>query len=279
MKPSGAIAVGFTWTSPGAVGTVTIGGVDYSVTVPSIANTRVLLAPSGEEWLAHVAAAINTAVAASGRSFTLTLDDDGRAVLEVDVGVFNLALLASINVRLGFLPSATGAGSITADTPPPHLVLFLSLSGGTWQPRQAGGARRTTGGRVYAIAATGTSWDRSLRATLIPADPTARAEAGTWCTPVRPADEYMGSLGDLAIGREWSMLDAWQLARNANCALAVANFQQLRTSTSERYWVGQLGPKTLLSPMLARLREDWTRYESTELEFVLPTQGASGTRA
>lgn len=283
MKLSSAMAATFDWVSAGTGldGTLRIhagdGDTDYPLTVPSKSDTRICLAPPAEEFLAAVETAWNADIAASGRSISLSLDELGRVVLAIDSGTYEYTPSATLGVLLG-LQGAANVATHTADTQPPHLAFFASLSGGAWRPVVAGGAEVTEGGVVYAIVATGTSWRRTMRARWIPANPTVRATLGVWSTPMRPDADNLGAVGDTSSGRVFSLCDFAHLARNSVVAFAASNFQLLRGgSSTERYYLGYLAPDALLALDPARYDPHWTAWEECDLGFVLPTSGAAGS--
>lgn len=282
MRLTSAMAATFDWESAGAGldGTLRIhaggGGTDYPLTVADKADTRLVLAAPASEFLAHVESQWNTSIAASGRSVSLSLDEHGRVVLAVDSGTYEYTPSATLGVVLG-LQGAANVGTHTADTQPPHLAFFTSISGGAWRPVISGGAEVTEGGVVYAICATGTSWRRTMRARWIPADPTVRATLGVWSTPMRPDADSLGAVGDTSSGRVFSLCDFAHLARNGVVAFAASNFQLLRGgSSTERYYLGYLAPDTLLALDPARFDPQWPAWEECDLGFVLPTSGAAG---
>lgn len=282
MKITSAMAATFDWTSAGAGldGTLRIpaggAGTNYTLTVATKLDTRIVLAAPAQEFLAHVEAAWNTSIAASGRTIALSLDADARVVLSIDSGTYEYTPSATLGVVLG-LQGAASVSTHTADTQSPYLAVFASLSGGTWRPVVAGGAETTEGGKVYAVVATGTSWRRTMRARWIPADPTIRATLGTWVTPMRPAVDSLSAVGDVSSGRDFSLADFAHVARNGLVAFAQSNFQALRGgSATERYYLGYLGPEATLSLSPERYDATWPTWEECDLDFVLPTTGSSG---
>lgn len=282
MKITSAMAATFDWTSAGAGldGTLRIpaggAGTDYPLTVATKAATRIVLAAPAVEFLSHVESEWNTAIAASGRTISLSLDENGRVVLAIDKGTYEYSPSAMLGVILG-LQGAANVATHTADTQPPHIAYFVSLSGGSWRPVVAGCAEVTEGGKVYTIAASGTSWRRTMRARWVPADPTTRTTLGTWATPMRPDVDSLGAVGDTSSGRVFSLVDFAHLCRNGEVAFAASNFQALRGgSSTERYYLGYLGPDATTSLAPERYDAQWPAWEEVELDFVLPTTGSSG---
>lgn len=276
-----ALATTFDWASAGAGldGKITIAATPYTITVPTTADVRMLLAPSTNDFIRIVETAINTAVMGSGKSFTLAMGADGRLVLSIDSGVFDLVLSLPLNRTLGFLASGTGIASVTADTQPWYFGAWCSLSGGAWRPAVGGGATRTNGGAVYAIAATATAFERTMRGRWIPWDYAKAQQIGSAATPMYPAMSAFTVDGDLTTARQWSWLDVLWWARNARCALALSNLQDLLTSTSEYYYLGWVAPPSLLNQPIDRQDEFWPTYTEADFSFVLPTTGSTATRA
>jgi hypothetical protein len=282
VKITSAMAATFDFTSAGAGldGTLRIppggGGTDYPLTVSSKSDTRIVLDAPASEFLAHVETAWNSSIAASGRTVSLSMDENGRVVLAIDSGTYEYTPSADLTVLLG-LQGASGVATHTADVQPPHIVFFGSISGGTWRPVVAGGAEVTEGGKVYAIVATGTSWRRTMRARWIPTDTTTRTTLGVWVSAMRPAIDSLSSVGDITSGRDFSLVDFAHLARNGIVAFASSNFQLLRGgSSAERYYLGYLGPEATLSLSPERYDATWPTWEECDLDFVLPTTGSSG---
>lgn len=282
MKITSAMAATFDWTSAGAGldGTLRIpaggGGTDYPLTVPDKADTRICLASETDEFLAHVESQWNTSITASGRSVSLSLDEHGRVVLAIDSGTYEYLPSTTLGVLLG-LQGAANVATHTADTQPPHMAFFTSISGGAWRPVIAGGAEVTEGGRVYSVVASGTSWRRTMRARWVPADPTVRATLSTWATPMRPDIDSLDAVGDVSTGRSFSLADFAHLSRNSLVAFAASNFQALRGgSSTERYYLGYLGPDATVALDPARYDAQWPAWEEVDIDFVLPTTGSSG---
>lgn len=285
MKLSSAMAATFDFTSAGTGldGTLRIpagmGGTDYPLTVASKADTRIVLAAPTDEFLSHVESAWNSSIAASGRAISLSMDEQGRVVLAIDSGTYEYLPSADLTVLLG-LQGAAKVSTHTADSQPPHIVFFGSISGGAWRPVIAGGAEVTEGGKVYAICATGTSWRRTMRARWIPTDTTTRASLGVWVSAMRPDLSAWSAIGDLSSGRDFSLADFVHFARNGVVAFAQSNFQLLRAgSSTERYHLGYLGPEATLSLSPDRYDPQWPTWEECDIDFVLPTTGSSGVVA
>lgn len=283
MNITSAMAASFDWTSAGAGldGTLRVpsggGGTDYPLTIASKTDTRICLASGAVEFLAHVESAINTSIAASGRSVTLELRSDGRVSMTIDSGTFNYTPAGDLNTYLG-LQGAGKVSTVVGDTQPPHMAYFASLSGGTWRPVVAGGVERTGGGKVVSIVATNTSWFRTLRARWVPSSQEIRTSTGVWTTPMRPSIASLSAIGDLSTGRDFSLIDFAHFARNSVVAFALTNFQALRGgSMSDSYYLGYLGPEAILNLSPERYDDQWPTWEECNLDFSLPTSNSSGT--
>lgn len=277
LSATTALAPTFAWTSAGTDLTITIGGTPYAVTVPTIAATRFLLAGSATEFMAHVVSAINTAVAASGRTFTLTMLPSGRLRLAIDSGKFTLSTSLAFNRLMGFF--GTGIYQhVDADSPPWYFAMFGSVSGGVWAPMQSGGFEVTAGGGVYGFAGTRTAYRRDLTCEFIPWDEAVRSARGDEVSSMWPNLAYIGDLAGTGVTRPWSLLDVLQAARNVDCGLALGNFQTVRTSTSEPFYVCRVAPGSILSPEITRQSDRWPVYVGHKLGVVLPTTGYSDDR-
>lgn len=277
LSATTALAPTFAWTSAGTDLTITIGGTPYAVTVPTIAATRFLLAGSATEFMAHVVSAINTAVAASGRTFTLTMLPSGRLRLAIDSGKFTLSTSLAFNRLMGFF--GTGIYEhVDADSPPWYFAMFGSVSGGVWAPMQSGGFEVTAGGGVYGFAGTRTAYRRDLTCEFIPWDEAVRSARGDEVSSMWPNLAYVGDLAGTGVTRPWSLLDVLQAARNVDCGLALGNFQTVLTSTSEPFYVCRVAPGSILSPEITRQNDRWPVYVGHKLGVVLPTTGYSDDR-
>lgn len=277
LSATTALAPTFAWTSAGTDLTITIGGTPYAVTVPTIAATRFLLAGSATEFMAHVVSAINTAVAASGRTFTLTMLPSGRLRLAIDSDKFTLFTSLAFNRLMGFFGTGTYE-HVDADSPPWYFAMFGSVSGGVWAPMQSGGFEVTAGGGVYGFAGTRTAYRRDLTCEFIPWDEAVRSARGDEVSSMWPDLAYIGDLAGTGVTRPWSVLDVLQAARNVDCGLALGNFQAVLTSTTEPFYVCRVAPGSLLSPEITRQNDRWPVYVGHKLGVVLPTTGYSDDR-
>lgn len=185
--------------------------------------------------------------------------------------------------RLGFssatptLSPGSGLVDIVGTRPVWHLAILAAATGPYWQPSQAGGAATTTGGVVYAIAASLTAWSRKLKVSFQPTTPTYRATHGCEATAMCPDEQYMNNLGELA-ARESSVYDVIQGARNASCGYT-NDWRTARTDSNARLWRTYLAEETLLSLPTTPQRAEWLAYSNWELGLVGPSSNASETRA
>lgn len=286
LVATSAFAPDFTHTSAAPDFTLTFASGTSPVTGSLATGTyRMWLAPTATEYLTKLSLAIKLAIlGARGGSpvVTPTMSAAGIATITFTADVpATVTLAADVWKRLGMAtaaPTVTG-GAIVGTRPVWGLALLSAVTHGPWLPQQAGGAEQTTGGVVYAIAAAATSWQRRHAVSFQPTTPTQRTAQAADATALLPAPEYMGALGSVATAREWSVLDVLYAARNAPCGLALGNWPTVRTSTSERFFYGYIGPRTLLSPELAAADETWDAWSDWPLDVVLPTAGASITRA
>lgn len=290
-----ALAPTFAWTAATACWRVTISATPYDVTVGAVGAARMCLglAPGGTpgtngavDFIRHVLAAINTAVAASGRTFTLSFDSEDRLVLAVDSGTFTLAHLTAegllLTRMLGFIAAGTGA-KITADDQPWYLATVIAVNADVLRARRSGAAERDSAGRVYGFGAGAVSYERRLVLSRIPRDPTACTDEDCHATPLLPDDDYLHELADTDTARRWSWLDVIEAARNTTVALALYNWQEHRGgSTSATYFEGYLSPEDLqLDPAPTYPDGRWVAWASHEITHLVPGIGEAvvATRA
>lgn len=291
LPATSAFAPDFPHTASAADVTIAFPTGSPVTVVLATGTYRMWLSPSAGCYLRALAAAVAAAVTAA-RSITYT----GIASLSAS-GVFTLRLVSvgaaptSITFaapmwrRLGMAsaaPSLSSGGGITdavGAVPVMGLALLSATKHGPWLPQQAGGAEQTTGGRVYAIAASLTSWQRAHQVSFQPTTPATRAAQGADASALLPAPAYMGALGSVATAREWSVLDVLFASRNALCGLALDNWLAVRTDTNEALFSGYVGPASLLSPALTAPDETWDAWAEWTLVVVLPVASQSITRA
>ena len=245
---------------------------------------RMCLAPSASDFLRASEAAINARMALEGSTNTVAFTLSAAGVLTI---TFAAALSSSVTFadgvwqRLGLASNSIaldGNNTIVGTRPVWYLALLSAATGPYWQPMQAGGAEQTTGGRVYAIASTLTSWQRSLKVHFQPTTPTLRAAHNCDATAMYPAEEYVGALGSTATAREWSVLDVLYSARNALCGYT-STWGTARTTTSERIWRVYVTPESLLSTRTELLKAEWLAYCEWDLGLVAPSATPTETRA
>lgn len=264
---------------------LTIGGTGYTVTLTA-GTYRVGLAPSSgtlRDCLRDLAAALNGTSPSlpGGVSFAVDLSPTTGLVSITCSSAFAFVDLHSTTIGkvLGYLAASSGAATTqTAARAPWYLAQFVSTQRTAWQPRTPGGSERTSGGVVYSLAGSGTSYDAELRADLVPITPAVAAEVGSPATPLYPAEAYLSDLGGTSTAsRAWSILDVLVAARNAQAALTTT-WATCRSSTTERYALPYL-QHTGLDPAPEHRDERWPRYAKVTIPLTLPTTGATETRA
>lgn len=288
MKARHALAPGFTHTSAGGGGDIFLAPADIFdaviVAIPT-ALYRMCLAPSASDFLRVIVAAINAALVIAGSAVVvaLTLSDDGvvKLLFSGDVSTFEFTTTL-VARRLGFAAGVlvpVTYRTLTGTRPVWHLALLTAATGPRWQAVQPGGAERTTGGRVYSVAASFTSWDRTLKVHMLPSTPDAKAATSSDATPMYPDESAFDALGSTATARMWSVFDVLRSARNVQCGLAIGNWLTVKSSTSERYWIADVGAGSILGQKTTPLNENWGAYEEIELSVVAPSSTPGGTRA
>jgi len=280
---SHAFAPEFTHTSaaPDVTLSFTSGASPVDVNIPT-GTYRMGLAPAASDFIRVMQTAINAALVSAGRAETVTCSLSAAGIFSIEVspsaafGTFGPE--PTTRKRLGFSSAPASGSPATGDYPVWYLALLSAATGPYWQPMQAGGAEQTTGGRVYAIASTLTSWQRSLKVHFQPTTPTLRAAHNCDATAMYPAEEYMSALGSTATAREWSVLDVLYSARNALCGYT-STWGTARTTTSERIWRVYIGPEALLSTRTELLKAEWLAYCEWDLGLVAPSATPTETRA
>lgn len=281
---SHAFAPEFTHTSAAPDATMTFASGTSPVTASTATGTyRMWLTPKVSCFPRDLATRIKAAIATRGASpvVTASLSADGilSMTFEDDIPA-TITFATDVWRRLGFAsasPTIVG-GVITGTRPVWHLALLTAATGPYWQPLQAGGAEQTTGGRVYAIASTLTSWQRSLKVHFQPTTPALRASHGCDATAMYPAEEYMDALGSTATAREWSVLDVLYSARNALCGYT-STWGTARVTVGERIWRVYVGPEALLSTRTELLKAEWLAFCEWEVGLVAPAATPTETRA
>lgn len=273
------------FTAPGQSFTFTLGGTDYTVTLTS-GTYRVSLAPSSgdvKDCLRSLQDALNAAspILPGGVAFTVTLSPTTGivSITCTSAFVFNTLHGTTLGAVLGYTGASGGAATTqTAARQPWYCAWFLGLYGGQWTPRRSGARERAAGGEVYTFAGTLTLYDRELTADMVPWDPALCSAEGIAATPFWPAAEYMGDVaGTSTAARAWGLVDVWAAAQNCLCALAIGDWQTQRSSTTDRYWTGYLASD--VPEDVSRQDERWQAFLTLKWSFVLPTTGASATRA
>ena len=290
-----AIAPTFTWAAAAACWRITIAATPYDVDVGVLAAARMCLGVDvgttpgtngAVDFIRHVLTAINTAVTASGRTFTLTLGTDDKLTLAIDSGTFTLAHLTAAGLllsrTLGFIPTGTAA-SLTADDQPWYLATTIAVQAEVLRARRSGAAERDSAGRVYGFGAGAVSYERRLVLPRIPRNGDAATEEDCHATPLLPEDAYLHEPGDTDTARRWSWLDVLEASRNTVVAVALYNWQELRGgSTTEGYLEGYLSPEDLqLDPAPTFPDGRWVAWAAHEVTHILPAIGEAvvATRA
>lgn len=251
---------------------------------------RMTLAPLASDYLRQLALAIQSALAVRGSySVIASMSAFGIPSLRIvtAAGVpTGVTFAASVWKRLGYSsasPTITVVSGqivdITASRSAWNLALLTAATGEYWQPLQAGGVEQTTAGRVYAVAATATSWQRDLGVHYQPTTVAFRASQGAQATALYPDDEYFDALGSTATNREWSVLDVLYSARNALCGVSIGTWQLDRNDSSARIWRAYVGPGTLLAPTLKLLKAEWLAYSEWTFALVAPSSAPSELRS
>jgi hypothetical protein len=287
LLASHAFAPEFTHTtaSPDVTFTFAVGGpITASLTTGTY---RMTLAPLASDYLRQLALAIQTALG----SYTVIASMSAFGIPSLRIVSANplptgVTFAASVFKRLGYSsasPTITVvSGSIidiTASRSAWNLALLTAATGEYWQPLQAGGVEQTTAGRVYAVAATATSWQRDLGVHYQPTTVAFRASQGAQATALYPDDQYFDALGSTATDREWSVLDVLYSARNALCGVSIGTWQLDRNDSSARIWRAYVGPGTLLAPTLKLLKAEWLAYSEWTLALVAPSSAPSELRS
>jgi len=290
LLASHAFAPEFTHTtaSPDVTLTFAVGGPITASLASGV--YRMTLAPLASDYLRQLALAVQTALAVRGvYTVIASMSAFGIPSLRiVSAAGMPTAVTFATGVfrRLGY-SSATPAitvvsGSIvdiTASRSAWNLALLTAATGEYWQPLQAGGSEQTTAGRVYAVAATATSWQRDLGVHYQPTTVAFRASQGAQATALYPDDEYFDALGSTATNREWSVLDVLYSARNAICGTSIGTWQTDRNDSSARIWRAYVGPGTILSPALKLLKAEWLAYSEWTFALVAPSSAPSELRS
>jgi len=289
IPATSAIAVGFAHTAGAPDVSLTFSAGTSPVTSTVAARTyRMWVAPAAECFLRVLAASLAadlTTQRAAAYTCIASLSAAGIFTLRIisAAGLPTAVTFASgVWQRLGFasatpsLTSGSGIVDIIGTRPVWHLGLITTFEHDEPQPHQAGGSEQTTGGRVYTIAASATSYTIPCAAKFQPSTPTYRAALGCEATAMYPEGAYLGALGSLATAREHSILDLLQLARNAPCAVALDTWQTLRTSTAVEYYLADLAG--LLAPKVKTRDRRWPAYVEWSITLVLPTTAQVGTR-
>lgn len=266
------LASAFGWTA--AAGDISVkipsGGTTYTAQIPT-GTYRMLLGLGAEDFLQAFATAINTAIAATGRTLAVTLSATGHAVLAIDNNsAFDVNLTVGTRF-LGFNASGVGAASHTGALHPFFAAFFQSLIGGDWRAETPGAFATDFDGRTYGVSSGVTRRRREVELAFIPRDPTYATSLATDATPAHPDDAYLGALGATGTARAWSLDDLFVAARGRLCAFAVGNYQDLRASTSSanRYHLVSLPPEVATGQVeFEEQVAGWPAWRRTRLPLV-----------
>jgi hypothetical protein len=234
------------------------------------------LCPLTNCYLRQLAAVLQTSIIAriggTGVSTVTAAITDGGIVSftftgDVPTGFTFVAPMWQI---LGFnsaTPTITG-GVLTGVVPMWHLILLVAATGNAWQPMQAGGTEATTAGKVYAYAATNTSYRRTLKVVFQPTDPVFKASASSEATPMYPNNAYLSVLGSISGNRDPSVLDNLYLTRGSvPCNVAIGNWLTVKASTTEGFWQAVYVVNSL-SLKVERHNPAWAAYEKFDLDLI-----------
>jgi hypothetical protein len=287
LLASHAFAPEFTHTtaSPDVTLTFAVGGPITASLASGV--YRMTLAPLASDYLRQLALAIQTALGSSTVIASMSaFGIPSLRIVSVNPLPTGVTFAASVFKRLGYssaTPTITVVSAsiidITASRSAWNLALLTAATGEYWQPLQAGGSEQTTAGRVYAVAATATSWQRDLGVHYQPTTVAFRASQGAQATALYPDDEYFDALGSTATNREWSVLDVLYSARNALCGVSIGTWQTDRNDSSSRIWRAYVGPGTILSPTLKLLKAEWLAYSEWTFALVAPSSAPSELRS
>lgn len=267
---SAALAPSFSWVSAGTGLDldVKIGATKYTATIPTT-DARILLgkgATAGTaeplpDFLQVVAAAINTAIVASGRTITVAMVETGRVSLTIDSGTFEAGFnTAPVGAVLGFTTYLSGAGTYTATYQPEHLALLTGCEGEEWRPSTPIAARTTIAGRQYGITSGVTREEAEFTFGFIPRAPDSLVATGAPQTPWHPLDASLATIGSHAL--PWSIRDVIAQCLGRTCGFTRWKFQALRTSTTETYDLVSMDENDIATPRLKVQRRGWTEYVS-----------------
>lgn len=272
---------------------VKLGGAGSTHTVTIAAGTRrVGLAASATDILQVLQTAMNAPAPAlpGGTTFTVTWGATGRVTITCTGDTFSSNTAGTrlsekqVGRVLGFDAALTpAAASFTAALQPQHVALMVACHDGMPLPVRSGGADRTTGGKVYGFWAAHTTYDWTATISLIPWTPTQATAQASPATPLYPDMAYVNSLGVATTARAWSWMDFLQDCANADCGWAEADgagvFQTARVSTAVRFYQVRVGPSALEQPQLERQDVGRPVFATFTLPLVLPSSGATTTRA
>ena len=282
LQASHAFAPTFTHTAAGYDLTITPSdtGTPVAVNVPS-GSYRMCLAPQASDFLRELETRLNAGLFISGSAMTaaVSLSYSGIVNIAFSIPTTSITIDGVLARRLGLDTTYGAKSGITANYPVWYLALLSAGTGGWWQPVQSGGVEQTAGGVVYSFAASFTSYTRSLDVQWQPTNPTYQASCGCDATPMFPADQYLNSIGDTTVARQWSVLDVVYASRNALCGVSIGTWRTLKSSTTETLWQAYLAAESLLGTKIEPFRVEWIPWQKWKLSLVAPSTGMRTTRA
>jgi len=263
--PNMAFAVPFTWT-PDATYDLRLaflsGTSPVNVTVDA-GVYRMNLAPSTgtvRDFLRRMKTRIDAALSGAGRSETVTVDLTDRGLVTVQLSAAaTWTLTATLRDVLGM--SGTTFTSVTAIAgveAPRDLYLLAGGDSQGWQRREPIAAGVTMAGAGYGVR-SGVSIEKAEYVfEFIPTDPAARDAAEEVWTPweANPSSTL-----------PWSFERFFATALSASVAFA-RHWQDVRSSTSERYDLVTIEPRDLSSPRVVQQFPSWTAYRAWTVGLV-----------
>lgn len=274
---SSALAVPFLFTSLGTGSDINVafsaGPSPVGVTVPTN-YYWMQLAPSSNEFLRVVAAAINSAMAGAGRAdvFTVTMGADSRVTIS-NATPFTMTLGIPL-LLMGFTTQPINVTSATATNPPQHFATFIQRVSADWTPKTAVAGGENLAGVGYGVYVGTYREEDDIAFGFIPRDATQRTSLAVNQTPWQPA--YGVTLGNHA--GLWSCRDILAEAGGEVCHAALGNFQTLLTSTTATYDNVTLPFSEIASPRKDRQREGWDAYFIWTVRLIRQST-QTGTRA
>lgn len=272
---SSMLARRFAWT-------VTVGGnikvgVNLRAVTLTAATYAILAGPSsgtGMDFLVHLKARIDAALAADAITVTPTVNASGRVVLTFSNTVDEIAFSASVDALLGGLNAVATQAVWTAARQPQEVFYSGSRAAAPWRMQSVIAASETVAGVAYGITSGILRDEKDGTFSWIPRDPTVRADRGEVTTALHPLDTLLATRGSHA--GEWSLDDVLVKAPGSTFALYEGNFQAARSSTSERYSLVALAAEDVRAPQMDLQANGWEAYHRWSVRML---RSGTGTRA